>query len=74
MITGKTFQSGRSQAIRLPKEYRFADEEIVMNKIDDVLMVVPRSKVWEVFERSLGKFTDDFMDSRGQDIPDSREF
>ena len=73
MVTTKTFMSGRSQAIRLPKEYRFADEEVVINKIDNVLMIVPKSKVWVVFEKSLDKFTDDFMIDRGKELPDSRE-
>lgn len=73
MLKTKTFQSGRSQAVRIPKEYRFTEEEVYLNKIDGILMVVPKSRVWEVFDSALEKFTDDFMESRGDDIPDSRE-
>jgi len=65
--------TGRSQAIRLPKEYRFTEEEIFINKIDGVLMVVERDKLWDVFGSSLDKFTEDFMNDRGIDIEDSRE-
>lgn len=73
MIKTKTFMSGRSQAIRLPKEYRFSNEEIYINKIDDVLIVVQKDKLWDVFEKSVNNFTDDFMNDRGLDIKDSRD-
>jgi len=65
--------SGRSQAIRIPKEYRFTEEEIYINKIDDVVVIVQKDKLWDVFEKSVDKFSDDFMDDRGADIPDPRE-
>ena len=32
MDTAKLFHSGRSQAVRLPKEYRFRGNEVVVNK------------------------------------------
>ena len=73
MIKTKTFMSGRSQAIRLPKEYRLTGEEIYINKIDDVLVIVEKDKLWDVFEKSVEKFSDDFMNERGTDIPDTRE-
>jgi antitoxin VapB len=73
MVKTKTFMSGRSQAIRLPKEYRFPTDEIYINKIDDVLMIVQKDKLWDVFEKSVTKFTDDFMQDRGVDIKDKRE-
>ena len=73
MVKTKTFMTGRSQAIRLPKEYRFTGDEIYINKIDGVLMVVERDKLWDIFEGSLEKFTDDFMNDRGMDIKDTRE-
>jgi len=73
VIKTKTFMTGRSQAIRLPKEYRFSGEEIYINKIDGVLMVVERGKLWEIFEGSLDKFSEDFMNDRGVDIKDTRE-
>lgn len=37
--------SGRSQAIRIPKEYRFTEEEIYINKIDDVVVIVQKDKL-----------------------------
>jgi antitoxin VapB len=73
MIKTKTFMTGRSQAIRLPKEYRFNEDELYINKIDGVLMVVPKAALWKIFEASLDKFSEDFMNDRGFDIKDSRD-
>ncbi|GAB6090626.1 antitoxin [Spirochaeta dissipatitropha] len=73
MVKTKTFMSGRSQAIRLPKEYRFNEEEIYMNKIDDILVIVEKNKLWDVFDRSVNNFTEDFMSDRGIEVADKRE-
>ena len=74
MTVGKVFMTGRSQAIRLPKDYRFDTEEVIMNKIGDVLIVIPRNKAREIFLTSLDEFTDDFMkDGRAQPLPEERE-
>lgn len=40
MTTGKVFMTGRSQAVRLPKEYRFDVDEVILNKIGDVLIIL----------------------------------
>jgi antitoxin VapB len=73
MIKTRPFMSGRSQAIRLPKEYRFGEGENYINKIDGVLMVTEKEHLWDVFEASLDKFTDDFMSDRGADVKDDRD-
>ena len=37
MTTAKIFENGRSQAVRLPKEYRFKDEELAWTiSVDNV--------------------------------------
>ncbi len=36
MMTAKLFENGRSQAVRLPKEYRFSGNEVAANKIGDI--------------------------------------
>ena len=61
MTTGKVFMTGRSQAVRLPKEYRFDDDEVILNKIGDVLIVIPKNKAKEIFLSSLDQFSDDYM-------------
>jgi antitoxin VapB len=73
MDTAKIFENGRSQAVRLPKEYRFEDNDVYIKKIDDVVMLIPRDKVWKTFRDSFDKFTPDLELSREQDIPQERD-
>jgi antitoxin VapB len=73
MDTAKIFENGRSQAVRLPKEYRFEDTDVYIKKIDDVVMLIPRDKVWKTFRDSFDKFTPDLELTREQDLPQERE-
>lgn len=66
MHTAKLFQNGRSQAVRLPKEFRFEESEVFITKVDNVVMLIPRSDPWGGLLGSLDRFSDDFMDERKQ--------
>jgi antitoxin VapB len=66
MTTAKLFKSGRSQAVRLPKEYRFRSREVVINRIGDMVVLYPKGKGWKLMKESLSDFTDDFMADRAQ--------
>lgn len=66
MATAKIFMTGRSQAVRLPKEFRFKDKEVGVSRLNDTVVLFPKSKGWDVLEKSLALFTDDFMAHRGQ--------
>ncbi|SDO97901.1 type II toxin-antitoxin system antitoxin VapB [Selenomonas ruminantium] len=63
MLTAKIFQNGRSQAVRLPKEYRFNDTEVLTHKVGDVVMLFPKSQEdsWNMLLTSLDLFSEDFM-------------
>lgn len=61
MMTAKVFENGRSQAVRLPKEYRFNGEEVVVNKIGEIVILMPKESKWAGFLNSLDLFTEDFM-------------
>ncbi|MDK2878703.1 MAG: antitoxin VapB [Thermoanaerobacteraceae bacterium] len=66
MDTAKIFENGRSQAVRLPKEYRFKDKEVFVKKLDDIVLLIPKDNAWKVFETAAKYFSDDFMDNRNQ--------
>jgi antitoxin VapB len=66
MPTAKLFKNGRSQAVRLPLDYRFSGSEIGISKMGDIVILYPANKGWEILENSLGKFTQDFMATRDQ--------
>jgi len=62
MHTAKLFKNGRSQAVRLPKEYAFSGDEVYVKKIDGVVMLIPKDgDPWRPFIDSLDRFSDDFM-------------
>ena len=67
MMTAKLFENGRSQAVRLPKEYRFEGDEVSINKVGDIVILAPKDNKWAGLLRSLDLFSDDFMaDGREQ--------
>jgi len=49
MKTAKIFVNGQSQAVRLPKEYRFAGEEVGITKVGEVVLLYPSGGKWESF-------------------------
>lgn len=74
MMTAKVFENGRSQAVRLPKEYRFNDEEVAINKIGDIVILMPKENKWSGFLNSLNLFSKDFMnDGRERSVEQERE-
>lgn len=74
MDTAKLFVNGRSQAVRLPKEYAFSGDSVHIKKVDGIVMLIPKGTEWDLFERSLERFTDDFMaGERVQGQAQSRE-
>ena len=56
METAKVFMNGRSEAIRLPKNCRFGSKEVHVKKIGNIVLLVPKDKMWEVFVHSLDGF------------------
>ena len=74
MMTAKVFKNGGSQAIRLPKECRFSSDEVVVNKIGDIVILLPKQNKWDSFMRAVDMFSDDFMaDGRARDIVQEHE-
>jgi antitoxin VapB len=73
MFIAKIFTNGRSQAIRLPKEYRFNGDEVYINKIDDIVVIMPKNKKMASLIKCISKFSDDYMDERTQPKIQDRE-
>lgn len=74
MQTAKLFQNGRSQAVRLPKEFQFSGKDVLIQKVGDAVILFPHEKEWEVFLQGVYGFTPDFMeDGRDQGEPQVRE-
>ena len=74
METAKVFENGRSQAVRLPKKFRFKSDEVVIQQLGEAVILVPKESVWQTFLDGLDSFTDDiFEDGRQQGIQKERE-
>ncbi|MHB8624252.1 MAG: antitoxin [Sulfuricaulis sp.] len=62
--TAKVFTTGRSQAVRLPKNFRFEEEEVYVRKEGNNVILSPRPESWDDFFRSDLRPTEDFMSKR----------
>ena len=68
MKTAKLFKNGDSQAVRLPKEFRFAGDEVFIRRVGSAIVLLPKAKSWDTLIESMKKFPLDFMDEREQPI------
>jgi len=73
MKTAKIFKNGKSQAVRLPKEFKFQGNEVYVKRIGRNVLLIPKDDPWESFISSLDQFSDDFMAEREQPPTESRE-
>ena len=73
MQTAKIFVNGRSQAIRLPKDFRFSGKDVFIKKFGKMVILLPKDDPWSSLVNSLDQFTDDFMDNRDQPGQEARE-
>lgn len=64
----KIFNNGNSQAVRLPKEFRFESKEVIIRKVENGVLLMPQDKnIWENWFDNLDEFSEDFtkiLDSR----------
>jgi antitoxin VapB len=66
MKTAKLFKNGQSQAVRLPKEFRFPGREVQIKKIGQAVVLLPPKMGWSSLTESLAQFSEDFMAGRKQ--------
>ena len=67
MKIAKLLKIGQNQVLEIPEEYSFTDEEVIINKIGDILLITPKSRAKDVFLAGAVSFTEDFMtDGRNQ--------
>jgi antitoxin VapB len=60
MDTAKLFKNGRSQAVRLPKQYSLPGEEVYVKKLSNIVMLIPKqADPWQPLIDSLENFSDD---------------
>lgn len=74
MTTAKLFPNGQSQAVRLPKEFRFENQsEVFIAKEGEALIIFPKSSKFNLLFTALDQFSNDFLENRNQPANDTRE-
>lgn len=73
METAKLFQNGKSQAVRLPKEFRFSSDKVYIKRVGNAVVLLPYQSPWSSLLESLEQFSDDFMKIRSQPPLEQRE-
>jgi antitoxin VapB len=71
MDTARLFQSGRSQAVRLPKAYRFSGTEVIVKHFGNGVLLLPIEDPWQTLEAGLAAFEPGFQLNREQ--PDQQQ-
>ncbi|NDU87891.1 MAG: AbrB/MazE/SpoVT family DNA-binding domain-containing protein [Ferrovum sp.] len=73
MDTARIFQSGRSQAVRLPKEFRFAGTEVGVRHFGNGVLLLPLDDPWATLEAALESFEPSISLEREQPEPQLRD-
>ena len=66
MTTARLFMNGRSQAVRLPKAFRFEGDEVRIRRVGRSVILSPISAGWDDLFDALEDFDDDFSIDREQ--------
>ena len=61
MPTAKLFWSGRSQAVRLPKDFRFRGKEVRIRRHGNAVILEPLADDWSWLDALSGPLDDDFV-------------
>jgi antitoxin VapB len=62
----KLFWSGRSQAVRLPKEFRFRGSAVQIHRHGSAVILEPLADDWSWLDKLAGELDDDFGRAAGE--------
>ena len=71
--TAKVFVSGRSQAVRIPKKFRFKTDEVFIGREGDNIILTPKLKSWGQYFAKRKRFSTDFPDNIENLMPEERK-
>lgn len=72
MDTAKLFWSGRSQAVRLPKEFRFDASEVRIRRHGNAVILEAIAQDWSWLDAVAGMLDPDFVEAAGEKPPVAR--
>ena len=68
MDTAKLFWTGRSQAVRLPKEFRFEGEEVHIRRHGNTVILEPVASDWDWLNTAVGQLDEDAAQAAGERV------
>ena len=68
MLTAKVFQSGNSQAIRIPKEMNTTNTEFIIHKMGNCFFLLPPDDPWALLKQTIGSLDEDISFDRDQPL------
>ncbi|HPE61133.1 MAG: AbrB/MazE/SpoVT family DNA-binding domain-containing protein [Thiothrix sp.] len=71
--TAKIFSNGHSQAVRLPKAFRFDTDEVYIRQVGNEIVLSAKKPDWADFFNQTSAFADDFLAERDNAPPQQRE-
>lgn len=74
MQTAKLFMNGNSQAVRLPKEFRFGGNFVYIRRHGNDVILSAKLLTWDEFFEQPSVFDDDFLADRSSEPPQERAF
>lgn len=72
METAKLFHTGRNQAVRLPKAFRFSGDKVYIKKVGSAVVLLPDQHTWDLLFEACDEFSDGFMADRKQPLAQDR--
>lgn len=73
MTSAKVFMNGRSQAIRLPKQFRVRGDQVFLKRVPEGFVVIERDP-WDIFQEGCRDLSDGFMAKRVQPPLEKRDW
>ncbi len=68
----KLFRTGRSQAVRLPEEFRFEGSQVYVKRMGNAVVLLPETHTWDTLFEACEAFSEDFMAEREQPVAEVR--
>jgi len=74
MDIAKIFTNGRSQAVRIPKKYRFQTKHVLIFRRGDEIILKEKPDSWDNFFEEQSVFGEDYLSERENSHPQERDF
>ena len=68
MQTTILFESEGSQAIKIPEQFRYDEDELIVQKIENIMIFIPKDELWDTFLDGTKDMSDDWYAEGREDF------